>query len=289
MATSAHSKLVIMLDLHTHSSASDGTLSPKELVQLAKKIKLRAVGLCDHDTTGGLDEAMRTARQIDQLLIPGVELSANCRRTTVHIVGLCIHHECEPLQRLLEQTRRMRDERNPRIIAALQQEGIDISMDDVTQLAVGNAVGRPHFAAALIQKGVVKTAVQAFDTYLGANGRAYVARERLDAKDAIQIIRTAGGVPILAHPHQTGLAEDALLKLVGQMKEQGLLGIEVFCSGYTSSMSAQYTRVARRHGLVRSGGSDFHGAAKPNIRLGRGIGNLYVRDDLLEPILALAK
>ena len=277
-----------MIDLHTHSTVSDGSLSPGELIHLARKINLFAVALCDHDTTDGLDEAIETAAAINQTFVPGVELSANYKKVTIHIVGLYVQHHNDTLQQALAHTRRMRDTRNPKIIDALRQLDVDISMAEVERQAVGNAIGRPHIAALLQQKGVVSSTREAFDKYLGANGLAHVPRERLEANEAIQVIRQAGGVPILAHPHQTGLDEPDLDHFVGELTELGLLGIEVFYSGYKSSQSTAYTRIARRHNLVRSGGSDFHGSNKPNIRLGRGIGNLYVRDDLLDPIRALA-
>ena len=277
-----------MLDLHTHSTASDGSLSPAALVQLAKKINLTAVALCDHDTTSGLKEANATAEQIGQEFVPGIELSATWQDVTVHIVGLYVNSENSTLQEILSQTRRMRDERNPRIIAELQRLGVNITMADVTSDLQGDAIGRPHIARQLIHKGIVKSTDEAFEKYLGAGGTAHVPKERLHASTAIETIRKAGGVPILAHPHQTGLSGAALDPFVGELTGLGLLGIEVFCSGYKSNRITAYTRIARRHGLVRSGGSDFHGSAKPLIRLGRGIGNLYVRDDLLEPIKQMA-
>ena len=278
-----------MIDLHTHSTASDGSLTPAELIHLAKKIELHAVALCDHDTTDGLEEATATAREVEQQFVPGVELSANHNSITVHIVGLYIQRDNPALQAALTRTRQMRDTRNPKIITALQRLGIDITLSEVETLAGSAAIGRPHIAQVLQQKGVVSSTTDAFQRFLGANGRAHVPKERLNADDAIQIIREAGGVPILAHPHQCGLRDDALDNFVGDLKELGLLGMEVFYSGYKSSRSAEYTRIARHHNLVRSGGSDFHGTNKPNIRLGRGIGNLYVRDDLLGPIQELAR
>ncbi|MBN2714820.1 MAG: PHP domain-containing protein [Deltaproteobacteria bacterium] len=277
-----------MLDLHTHSTASDGTLSPSALIHLAKKINLFAVALCDHDTTDGLDEAMETARRISQTFVPGIELSANHNQVTIHVVGLYIDHSQRALKDVLVRTQQMRDTRNPKIITALQQLGIDISLNEVEAVAKGNTIGRPHIAEVLQKKGVVSTADQAFAKYLGVNGSAHVPKDRLTATEAIHVIRAAGGVPILAHPHLTGLKGDELDTFVGELTSIGLQGIEVFYSGYKSSRSAEYTRIAKHHDLVRSGGSDFHGASKPNIRLGRGIGNLYVRDDLLEPIRQLA-
>jgi 3',5'-nucleoside bisphosphate phosphatase len=284
MASPANPRLVTMIDLHTHSTASDGSLSPAALIRLARKINLTAVALCDHDTTAGLQEAAATAAEIGQQFVPGIELSATWQNVTVHIVGLYITPGNKALQEMLSRTRGMRDRRNPQIITALRRLGIDITMADVTSDRPGDSVGRPHIAKQLVKKGIVQSTDEAFEKYLGEGASAHVPKDRLPASEAIDTIRAAGGVPILAHPHQTGLLLPALDTFVGELTELGLLGIEVFCSGYKSNRSTAYTRIARRHGLVRSGGSDFHGDAKPAIRLGRGIGNLFVRDDLLAPI-----
>lgn len=273
-----------MLDLHTHSTASDGTLSPKKLIVLAKKIQLKAIALCDHDTTMGVEDARQTAIQEDIHFVPGVELSANHNEVPIHIVGLYIDHNNFSFQQILEKTRRMRNQRNPQIIKKLQQYGVDITMDELTATASGDSVGRPLIAKLLIEKKVTTTATKAFDKFLNPGGVAFVPKERLSAKEAISAIRLAGGVPILAHPHQTRLLDSQMFQFVGQLADLGLCGIEVFCSGYKTSMNAQYTQIAQKYNLVRSGGSDFHGANKPKIKLGRGMGSLYVRDDLLDPI-----
>lgn len=277
-----------MLDLHTHSTASDGTFTPRELIRLAKKIQLHALALCDHDTTFGIDEALAAATNDNVQFIPGVELSAEHNDTQVHIVGLYIDHRNPELQRALTRTRHMRNLRNPLIIEKLQEQGIDITMSELEDLAGGDSIGRPLIAQLLIQKKVVSTANAAFDKYLNPGGIAYIPKERLRAVEAINVIRTAGGIPILAHPHQTRLSGTVLSQFVQSLTDAGLLGIEVFCSGYKTSMSAQLSQLAKKFGLVRSGGSDFHGANKPRIRLGRGMGSLFVPNELLPPIKALA-
>ena len=273
-----------MIDLHTHSTASDGSLSPRSLIDLANKIGLKALALTDHDTVAGLDEAVDAAARTDLIFVPGVELSAFNEKGSLHIVGLHIDHKNPRLASGLQRVLAMRKERNPRIVKRLEELGMHVSLEDAAELAGGEVVGRPHFARAMVDRGYARDSNDAFARFLGKNGAACVFKERLDSAECIDLIRGAGGVPILAHPDQTGLEGEDLDEFVGQLVDMGLKGIEVFCSSYKSHLTAQYTRLARKYDLVRSGGTDFHGAPKPNIKLGRGFGSLYVPDELLEPI-----
>ena len=273
-----------MIDLHTHSTASDGSLSPRSIIELANKIGLKALALTDHDTVAGMDEAIDAATGTDLILIPGVELSAKNEKGSLHIVGLHIDHENPRLASGLQRVLDMRNERNPRIAKKLGELGMHVSLEDATEFAGGEVVGRPHFARAMVDRGYAKDPKDAFTRFLGKKGAAYVFKERLDPAECIDLILEAGGVPILAHPDQTGFAGEDLDAFVGQLVDMGLKGIEVFCSSYKSHLTTQYTRLARKYGLVRSGGTDFHGAPKPDIKLGRGFGSLYVPDELLEPI-----
>ena len=259
-------------------------MSPGSIVELANKIGLKALALTDHDTVAGLDEAIDAAARTDLILIPGVELSANNKKGSLHIVGLHIDHENPRLASGLQRVLAMRKERNPRIAKRLEELGMHVSLEDAAAHAGGEVVGRPHFARAMVDRGYARDLNDAFSRFLGRNGAAYVFKERLDPAECIDLILGAGGVPILAHPDQTGLEGEDLDEFVGQLVDMGLKGIEVFCSSYKSHLTAQYTRLARKYDLVRSGGTDFHGAPKPDIKLGRGFGSLYVPDELLEPI-----
>ncbi len=260
-------------------------MSPRSIVELANKIGLKALALTDHDTVAGLDEAIDAATGTDLILIPGVELSALNEKGSLHIVGLHIDHENPHLASGLKRALDMRNERNPRIARRLEELGMHVSLEDAAELAGGEVVGRPHFAHAMVERGYAKDFKDAFARFLGKNGVAYVMKERLAPSECIGLILGAGGVPILAHPDQTGLDGEDLDTFVGQLVDMGLKGIEVFCSSYKSHLTAQYTRLARKYNLVRSGGTDFHGTPKPDIKLGKGFGSLYVPDELLEPIL----
>ena len=273
-----------MIDLHTHSTASDGSLSPRSLVELANKIGLKALAITDHDTVAGLDEAIDAAARTDLIMIPGMELSANIKKGCLHIVGLHIDHENPRLASGLRRVLKMRNERNPRIAARLKELGMHVPMEEVAKFSGGEVVGRPHFARVMVDRGYARDLNDAFARFLGDKGAAYVSKERLDPAECIDLILVAGGVPIIAHPDQTRLKGMDLDRFVGQLVDMGLKGIEVSCSSYKPHLIAEYTRLARKYDLVRSGGTDFHGAPKPDIKLGRGFGSLHVPDELLEPI-----
>ena len=278
-----------MIDLHTHSTASDGSMSPKSLVALAEKIGLRAMALTDHDTVDGLGEAIAAAESLEVELVPGIELSCALPGGTLHIVGLFVDHLDPGLSLRLERVMRMRNERNPRLAKRLAEIGVPVTMEEAAAASGTDVVGRPHFAQVMIEKGYVADAGEAFTRYLGKDGLAHVEKERLNPDEAIALIAGAGGVPILAHPDQTKRTGDDLDALVWELKEMGLMGIETFCSPYHTQMVHDYSALAKRHGLLRSGGTDFHGAPKPKIKLGRGFGSLYVHDDILEPIREAAR
>jgi len=273
-----------VLDLHTHSDASDGSMSPTALVELGAGIDLTALALTDHDTVAGVADAARAAAGKRVRFIPGVELSARADGGTLHICGLFIDAGHPAIAAFLEDVNRLRVARNARLIARLAELGMPVSREEVVEASGGEIVGRPHFAAVLIRKGYAASMSEVFGKILGRGGVAHVFKERREPAECIAAIRAAGGVPILAHPDQTNRKGAALDDLVGELARLGLAGIETHCASYTSQMTQDYTRLAKRHGLVRSGGSDFHGAAKPDIRLGRGFGSLRVPDSLLAPL-----
>jgi predicted metal-dependent phosphoesterase TrpH len=277
-----------MIDLHTHSTASDGTLTPAELIGAASEMGLAAIALTDHDTVAGVGAALAAADAAGLRFLPGVEISANASRTSVHIVGLGVDHESRALVATLDRLARWREDRNEEMSRRLAAARIDLPYEAVVAHAGGDVVGRPHFAELLVAGGHAASWREAFDRYLSPGGIAYVEKRRLDAADAMRAIRGAGGVPVLAHPGETRLEGGALDDLVGELAGQGLAGLEVYCSGHTPGQVKRYRRLARRHGLVLSGGSDLHGAIKPAIALGRGPGRLFVPDDLLAPILERA-
>jgi len=270
-----------LIDLHTHSTASDGTLAPAALAAEAAKAGLAAVALTDHDTVDGLPEFLSAATDHGPELVPGVEISTHRPGGgPMHMVGLWIDPHDPGLKQGLAWMQRARDQRNPKIAAKLQALGLDISMEEVAALAPGQ-VGRPHFARALVNKGLVSNTSEAFSRYLKRGAPGYVGKERMNPDEALRLIRSAGGLPVLAHPGLLDMSPAVLEELVTRLKDQGLMALEAYYSEHNPAQERQFKGLAARLGLALSGGSDFHGAAKPDIRLGVGLGTLRVPAELL--------
>ena len=264
-------------------------MTPTALVAHAAIARVSAIALTDHDTVAGLDEAMSAATAATEV-IPGVEFSVQPPGpdSTVHLLGLFIDHRHPALCAAISRLQDMRADRNRRLLARLQELGCAITMADVERESKGATVGRVHFARALVVAGCSRSRESAFADFIGNNGRAAVPRERMAPAEAIALIRTAGGVPILAHPSTISLKPGALRALVKSYADMGLAGIEVFYPSHDPGQCEKFSRLAAEFNLVRSGGTDFHGDNKKDIRLGTGRGNLYVHDSLLAPIRALA-
>jgi 3',5'-nucleoside bisphosphate phosphatase len=277
-----------VIDLHCHSTFSDGTFSPEEIIEAAEKTGLFAVALTDHDTVEGIENAVEAAASKTVRFVPGVEISAEIENGTLHILGLFIDHKNKALLEMLGFAEEQRRLRNLQIAARLQAIGISISVDEMEETAGPGVMGRPHFAALLQQKGYVATPREAFLRYLGKGGAAFVPKTRIPRHQAVSIIRQAGGVPVLAHPDQTRRGGRALDILLEELCELGLLAVETHYSGYSPTRVRKYARMAQAHGLAKSGGSDFHGAAKPGLALGFGPGTLNVPDEFYFHLAALA-
>lgn len=271
------------IDLHTHSTASDGTTSPAELVRLAAKTGLCAVALTDHDTLDGLEEARRTGKECDLTVIGGCELSVADGARRLHILGLFLPERPPGLEAKLAALRRARDVRNEIIVEKLRALGVDISLAEVEALAQG-AVGRPHIARALIAKGAAANFREAFDKYLGARGRAYAPKDILPVDEAIALLREEGATVSLAHPYLLQLSGVALAELVGRYAAMGLDAIEAYYTDHTPSQTREYLALAKRFDLAVTGGSDYHGDVKPEARLGVGRGKLCVPAGLLDDL-----
>jgi 3',5'-nucleoside bisphosphate phosphatase len=275
------------VDLHCHSTASDGTLSPTDVVRLAKENNLSALSLTDHDTIGGLAEAADEAQRLGIDFLPGIEISCEYPHPgTMHLLGYGVDTNSPALQNLTRQLLEGRDNRNPKIIAKLQELGVSITMDEVENEAGGTVIGRPHIATILHRKGYVSSIKEAFNKYLAPGGLAYFDKERLSAKTAIQMILESGGLPVLAHPIQLRYENDAqLMRVVKDLIDLGLLGIEVIHSDHDEKLVSQYTQIADQYNLVKTGGSDFHGTNKKDIPLGSAKGRQVPRaffDELVE-------
>jgi 3',5'-nucleoside bisphosphate phosphatase len=265
------------IDLHCHSTASDGTLSPTQVVQLAVDSGLSALALTDHDTVGGVAAAAAKERGID--FLPGIEISCDFRAPgTMHILGYGVDSNSPVLTEMTRQLIEGRDNRNPKIIQRLQELGVAITMDELNAEAAGGTVGRPHIAAILVRKGYVSSIKQAFNEYLAPGGKAYFDKERLSSAQALQMIRDSGGLPVLAHPIQLRCDNDAELEtVVKNLVDQGLVGIEVFHSDHDAAWVAKAEALATKYNLLRTGGSDFHGSNKKDIPLGLVRGNRVPR------------
>lgn len=272
------------IDLHLHTTHSDGSFSAAEVVRLAHQAKVTTLAITDHDIVSGIPEAIATGAELGIEIIPGVEISSRVGDNELHILGYFLNWQDQELSQRLASLRESRHSRNPQIIERLRSLGLDVTYEEVKALAGTDAVGRPHIARLLMEKHYVTSAKDAFDRYL-ANGRpAYVARELPPPADAIAWIRAAGGVAVLAHPTWATSAGEELEPLLTTLKAEGLGGIEVHYSTHTKRQTTKYLGLAKKLDLLITGGSDFHGITKPDIEVGIGRGGLKVSDKLLDPL-----
>ncbi len=272
-----------MIDLHTHSTASDGAMSPTALVRHAKERRLEAIALTDHDTVEGLDEALAAGASQGIEVVPGVEISAEFPDSTLHILGYYMDFKNKSFLERISVLQNARNERNPTIVKKLQQLGLDITLEEITAEAGTGQVGRPHFAQVLVRKGFVKTPREAFDRYLARGAAAYTEKFRFDPRDAIAFIREAGGIPVLAHPFTLKYAgAEELESILSDMVGWGILGIEVYYSEHSETQVRLYRDLAEKYNLALTGGSDFHGQNIKGICLGSGKGGLNISYKCLE-------
>ncbi len=258
------------IDLHTHSNASDGSCPPREVVRLAQQRGLKALALTDHDTIDGLAEAVAAGEEFGLEVIPGVEISAKHPIGSMHILGYFLDYESDLLAQRLAVLKQARKDRNPQIIAKLNQLGILLTMKQVERISGGGQMGRPHIARALYEGGYVRSIQEAFDIYLGNDGLAYVSKFRFPPAEAIGMIREARGIPVLAHPFTLGLHTFENLKpLLKELMDLGLAGLECYYPEHSLDQETLYVSLARELGLLITGGSDFHGDNKPEVSLGR--------------------
>jgi hypothetical protein len=278
-----------VIDLHAHTLCSDGSVSPSQLVALAHSQGARAIAITDHDTVAGLVEGRRAAEPLGIEFINGIEISAEHSPGTMHILGYCIDAESPALASKLNELRSARNDRNPKIAARLQALGLDIGYDDVMRLAGNEVVGRPHFARLMVERGYAQSIKDAFDRFLAKGASAYVEKARLSPAESIALIHEAGGVAVLAHPYQLNLPSyEEVEQLVRELAAMGLDGIEAIYSRHSPVARDLYAQMAARHGLLVTGGSDYHGSYKPDISLVTGEGDLEVPYALIEEMKARA-
>lgn len=273
-----------MIDLHTHSTESDGTLTPEKLMQLAADTGLSAIALTDHDTVGGLNKAEPVAKQLGIELVPGIELSTDYNGTEVHMLGFYIDNTNPAFLSKLQEFIDSRDIRNEKMAFLLQKEGFDITLEKLYQEYPESVITRAHFARYLVEHGFVKDRDTVFRKYLGDNCLCYVPREKISPFEAIDLIRLGGGLSFFAHPVLCHMNHDRLRFFVKDLKEAGLTGMEAIYSMNTPGDERNMKKLADEFGLLISGGSDFHGENKPYIHLGTGKGNLRIPESILEDI-----
>ncbi len=276
------------IDLHTHSTASDGSMSPVELIRHAKASGLAAVALTDHDTVDGIPQAIEEGRSLGIEVVAGVEISVDYS-PEMHMLGYFFSDAYRNVEPLLERLRKSREERNPKIVEKLKGLGFDISLDDVKNESKGKVVARPHIASVLLKKGYVRSIQEAFEKYISSGKPAYADRDKLTPEEGIKGILKAGGIPVMAHPIYLGLTLDKLDKLVGELADKGLKGIEAYYVDNSKDYTGNLLRIAIKHNILPTGGSDFHGSFKPDIAIGKGRGNLLVPYELLDRMKSLVK
>ncbi len=281
------------IDLHAHTTASDGTKSPAELVQLAASEGLVGLAVTDHDTVDGVAEAMAEGDRLGVEVIPGVEISLEYKGPKVGgragWMHLLVYHLPldGPLANELRQMQAWRASRNERIIEKLCELGLEMTLDEVAAASGGGQIGRPHFATVMLEKGYIETRQEAFDKYLAKGAPAYEDKKRLEPDDAIARARAEGAVPVLAHPYSLGIGGDDLRARLAHWRDQGLCGLEVIYPEMDREVRATFARLANDLGLITTGGTDYHGDNKPHIALGRGIdGNVTVPATVLDEIRA---
>jgi len=268
------------VDLHTHSTASDGDLSPEEVVSLAEDSGIKILALTDHDTVDGLEEAGKKANELGIEFIPGMEISAKSNEE-LHILGYYIEKDDLEFQESLELLIKYRKTREKITIDYLNDKGVDITAEEVKEATKGNIIGRPHMAAVMINKGYVTTKQEAFEKYIGTPEYMKLDRPKVTIEEGIDIIKKGHGVPVLAHPHSLKQTYAELDKTLGELKDIGLKGIECYYNNYELTDVINLLTLANRHGLVPVGGSDFHGpVSKPSVMIGTGKDNMLNYNNL---------
>lgn len=276
------------VDLHLHTTASDGVLRPSEIVRYAKAKELQAIAITDHDTIEGLKEGLSEGERIGFEVIPGIEISAEHSPGSMHILGYFFDIHYPLLNERLGYLQKARAERNPKIVEKLNRLGINITFEEVVKASGGGQIGRPHVANVLIEKAYVKSFQEAFDRFLKKGAPAYVDKFRFTSKEALHFINKSKGVGVLAHPNTLGMngysdLEKLILKLVGE----GLKGIEVYYPEHTTAEVAQYKTLAERYGLLKTGGTDYHGMEKNGLDIGVGRGEMKLPYSIVENLKAV--
>lgn len=272
-----------LIDMHVHTTASDGQFAPAQIVAMAAELGLGGVAVTDHDTVAGIAEAQAAAEKAGIKLLPGIEVSTVAEGKDIHVLGYFTNNQNEQWQQRIARLGATREGRNELLVQRLNELGFPLTMDEVREISGElGSVGRPHFAEALVRRGIVATKQQAFEQYLGEGGKAFIKRQRIHPTEAFQWIREAGGVCVLAHPGIYG--DDALVE---QLLQAGPDGVEVKHSDHTPEQIAYYTELAERYGLIATAGSDFHGYYEEGHSFHGGLGSVTASLDVYEQLHSL--
>ncbi|HPF29773.1 MAG TPA: PHP domain-containing protein [Lachnospiraceae bacterium] len=273
------------VDLHVHSTKSDGSYTPCELVDYAIEKGLAAFALTDHDTTDGLDEAIAYAKGKPIEVIPGIEFSTEYQGRDIHIVGLYIDHHCKTFLEQITVFQYSRVNRNIKMCNNLAEAGIDITYDKLIKEFPDSVITRSHYAKYLLAHGYIRNLKEAFDRYIGDRCKYFVPREKITPAQAVRLILDCNGIPVLAHPVLYHMSNANLEQMVCELKAAGFIGIEAVYSTYAPAEEREMKRLAARHSLCISGGSDFHGNAKPGLDLATGYGKLFIPEEILTHLM----
>ena len=290
-----------IIDLHVHSTKSDGTLTPTELVNYAVEKGLSAFALTDHDTTEGIDEALAAAAEHNQAIangtrqgiplevIPGIEFSTEYLGKDIHILGLYIDYNSSAFKSKIQEFVDSRILRNQKMCQSLASDGIDITYEKLLEENPGCVITRSHYAKYLLQHGYTTSMKEAFERYIGDHCKHYIPREKITPMQAVNLINEVGGLAFLAHPTLYHMSDRVLEGLIKELKEVGLAGLEAVYCTYTQGEEAQMRKFASKYDLLISGGSDFHGSIKPKLDLAVGYGKLFIPESILTDIKAVLK
>lgn len=264
------------IDLHIHTTASDGSQTPDRIVELAREQGLPIIAITDHDTMSGVAQAQAAGAKLGVEVIGGIEISTDYRGEDVHLLGYFLNPESEALRPVLDWNVSSREKRNEIIVSALAEDGCPISIDSLRAAYPGTVIGRPHIAEVLVTCGWAESISDAFRRFLGKGCPYYRDRPRMPFREAAEVILRAGGVPVLAHPLQYGYSSEELEEFIADGARCGAKGLEVYYTGYTPEQRERLMNLGRKYGLIFTGGSDYHGDRKPHIQLGTGTGDLRV-------------
>jgi 3',5'-nucleoside bisphosphate phosphatase len=258
-----------MIDLHIHTNMSDGTLSPEEVVRLAARAGLKAIAITDHDTVKGVAPAQEEGERWGVEVIPGVEISVFRKQGILHILGYFVDTSHKPLLKTLEYLQQCRLNRIPQILEKLASLNVNIDPEEIAPHCLSQALGRPHVASIMVQRGYVSTIQEAFDNFLRRGAPAYVEKSKLSPRDAVEAILNSGGLPVVAHPYSLGNLNAVYLeRTIQELISYGLVGIEAYYPSHTVEQTELYLELAGKLGLIVTGGTDFHGSNKPEVEIG---------------------